>query len=144
MQLVGLYTTYGNDSIGSSCDLWSQLTTKHKTYFQLTTCDISLGAAFPINSPIHTGLGCGFSTQIPRLHLSVNLLEVARGEISLRRWYASGGSIRTALLERPNQCERISRLCVSKACRSDSQLSTRVLHREMSHKAMLHVQTKLT
>ena len=27
--------------------------------------------------------GCGFSTQIPHLHLSVNLLEAARGEILL-------------------------------------------------------------
>ena len=48
-------------------------------------------------SPIHTGF-CGWlSTPIPRLHLSVNLLEEAKGEISLQPWYASEGSIRAVL-----------------------------------------------
>ena len=35
---------------------------------------------------------------MPQLRLNVNLSEAARGEISLRRWSASGGSIRAALL----------------------------------------------
>ena len=40
-----------------------------------------------------------FSTPNPCLRLSVNLSEVARGEISLQPWYASGGCIRAVLLE---------------------------------------------
>ena len=35
-------------------------------------------------APFTLAFGCSFSTPIPRLHLSVNLLESARGEISLQ------------------------------------------------------------
>ena len=42
--------------------------------------------------------GCRDPALIPRCHLCVNLLEAARGEILLRRWSASGGSIRGKLL----------------------------------------------
>ena len=45
----------------------------------------------------HKPFGCGFSAPILCRRLSVNLLEVARGEILLRRWYASGGSIRASV-----------------------------------------------
>ena len=50
-------------------------------------------------APFTQAFGCSFSTPIPRLRLSVNLSEAARGSISLRRWYASGCSIRAVLLE---------------------------------------------
>ena len=50
-------------------------------------------------APFRLTFGRGFSTPIPRLRLSVNLSEAARGEISLRPCYASGGSLRAILLE---------------------------------------------
>ena len=49
-------------------------------------------------APFTLAFGRGFNTPVPHLRLSVNLLEVARGEISLQHWYASGGSIRAVLL----------------------------------------------
>ena len=42
-------------------------------------------------APSTWAFGCGLSMAIPHLHLSVNLSEVARGEISFRPWSASGG-----------------------------------------------------
>ena len=45
-------------------------------------------------SPIHTAVWCRDRAAI--LRLCVNVSEAARGEISLRHWYASEGSIRGA------------------------------------------------
>ena len=47
-----------------------------------------------------------------------------------------------------NQCDWISRCCVSRACRSDGLITAQVPHstkyREMSDKVMLHDQTEVT
>ena len=88
-------------------------------FFFMTTSTHLRMYDITVTSPIHTGFGCGFIMPIPRLRLSVNLLEAARDEMSLRLWYASGGSIGAVLLENRNHCEQISRLYVSRACRSD-------------------------
>ena len=47
-------------------------------------------------APLTPACGCSFSTPIPRLRLSVNLSELARGEISLR------------IIRELNQCDWIS------------------------------------
>ena len=102
-----------DDKVGCNSTLWARPTKKNRGGAMSPT----LQSVAPFTLPF----GCRDPAPILCLRLCVNVSEVARGEIlRIRLWRRSISEL--------NQCEWIGRLCVSRACRSDSLTTTQVLH----------------